>query len=91
MVRRSQLEISFEILDVIHRGTHKPTRIMYGTNLSWIRLTETIKTLIEGGFLREEHESNSSRYYITEKGKNALSYHIKSLEGLVNVNDLPTG
>ena len=89
MVRRSRLEIYFDILDVISRGTTKPTRIMYKTNLSWITLQEMFEILIEGSFITEEKEKNSLRYYITEKGKNALSYHLKSLDGLVKVNKIP--
>ena len=89
MVRRSRLEIYFDILEVISRGTNKPTRIMYKTNLSWITLQDMFKILIEGSFIKEEKEKNSLRYYINEKGKNALSYHLKSLEGLVKVNKIP--
>ena len=89
MVRRSRLEIYFDILDVISRGTSKPTRIMYKTNLSWITLQDMFKILIEGSFIREEKEKSSLRYYITEKGRNALSYHLKSLDGLVKIDKIP--
>jgi predicted transcriptional regulator len=84
MVRRSRLEIYFDILDVIDRGIDKPTRIMYKANLSWNSLQETFTTLLKGNFIREDIVKNSKRYYITEKGKSALYYHRKSLE------DLPT-
>ena len=88
MVRRSRLEIYFDILEVIYKGTTKPTQIMYRTNLSWIVLQEMFETLITGGFIKEEIEKNSQRYYVTEKGENALSYHRKSLEGLVKVEPI---
>ena len=88
MVRRSRLEIYFDILEVIGRGVNKPTRIMYRTNLSWVTLKEMFDTLINGGFIREEMEKNSQRYYITEKGKNALAYHLKSLDGLIKVQKI---
>ncbi|MFH0748623.1 MAG: DUF4364 family protein [Candidatus Bathyarchaeota archaeon] len=88
MVRRSRLEIYFDILEVIGRGINKPTRIMYRTNLSWVTLKEMFETLINGGFIREEMEKNSQRYYITEKGKNALAYHLKSLDGLIKVQKI---
>lgn len=81
MVRRSRLEIYFDILDVINRGISKPTQIMYRTNLSWVVLQEMFETLSSNGFIKEVEEKNSQRYYVTEKGKNALSYHMKSLEG----------
>ena len=83
MVRRSRLEIYFDILEVIGRDVIKPTQIMYKTNLSWITLQEMFETLTSGSFIRTEIEKGALRYYLTEKGQNALSYHLKSLEGLV--------
>ena len=90
MVRRSRLEIYFSILEVILRGVTKPTQIMYKTNLSWSVLQEMFETLINGGFVKEEQEKNCLRYYITEKGENALAYHLRSLDGLVNVKKYPS-
>jgi predicted transcriptional regulator len=85
MVRRSRLEIFFDVLAVIDRGVSKPTRIMYKTNLSWTSLQEVFETLITGGFVLEEEHKNSKRYSVTDKGRNALSYHLQSLEGLVQI------
>ena len=86
MVRRSRLEIFFDVLAVIDRGVSKPTRIMYKTNLSWTSLHEVFETLINGGFIQEEEYKNSKRYSITDKGRSALSYHIKSLDGLQSIH-----
>ena len=82
MTRRSRLEIFFDVLAVIDRGHRKPTRIMYKTNLAWTSLQDVFETLIDGGFVHEESYKNSKRYSITEKGRSALSYHLKSLDGL---------
>ena len=41
MVRRSRLEIFFDVLAIIARGVSKPTRIMYKTNLSWTSMQTT--------------------------------------------------
>ncbi len=83
MVRRSRLEIYFDVLEVIDKGTNKPTRIMYETNLSWTSLCSVFDTLINSDFIREEKRKNSKRYHITEKGRNALFYHVKFLEGFI--------
>ena len=88
MVRRSRLEIFFDVLAVIDRGVSKPTRIMYKTNLSWTSLHEVFETLITGGFIQEEIFEKSKRYSITEKGRGALAYHLRSLEGLVQIQQL---
>jgi predicted transcriptional regulator len=82
MVRRSRLEIYFDVLEAVERGVHKPTRIMYSTNLSWKTLREVISVLTSKGFISEEEVKNSKRYRITEKGRNVLFYRRKSLEGL---------
>lgn len=89
-VRRSRFEIYFDVLKVIDRGTAKPTRIMYDTNTSWEVLGSTFDILIKSDFVREEKENDSLRYYITEKGRNALSYHVKSLEGFTRALDNST-
>jgi len=82
MVRRSRLEIYFDVLEAVERGVHKPTRIMYSTNLSWKTLHEVISVLTSKDFISEEEVKNSKRYRVTEKGRNALLYRRKSLEGL---------
>ena len=87
MVRRSRLDIYFDVLKTIDNGTDKPTRIMYETNLSWTSLISVFTALINSEFIRAEKMKTSKRYYIAEKGKNALSYHLKSLEGLTVVSD----
>lgn len=83
MVRRSRLEMCFDVLEVVDNGTDKLTRIMYETNLSWDSLWGVFDTLINSDFIREVKRTSSKRYYITEKGKNALYYHVKSLDGFI--------
>ncbi|MDQ1279161.1 MAG: 45 protein [Thermoproteota archaeon] len=88
MVRRSRLDTYFDILAVINRGIVKPTKIMYKTNLSWTVLQDMFNTLVNGGFIKEETMLTSKRYYVTDKGKNALSYHLKSLDGLSKADEI---
>ena len=88
MTRRSRLEICFDILAVINGGLNKPTLIMYKTNLSWSVLHDIFNTLINNGFIKEETRLSSKRYYVTVKGTNALSYYLKSLDGLSEVNEI---
>ena len=88
MTRRSRLEIYFDILEVIERGVNKPTQIMYKTNLSWATLQDIFETLIKGGFIEEEMKKNTKRYQVTDKGRNALSYYLKSLDGLVKTKQI---
>jgi predicted transcriptional regulator len=82
MIRRSRLEIYFDVLRVIDKGIDKPTKIMYKTNLSWITLQNIFETLIKGSFIKEEIKKNAKRYIVTDKGRNALAYYAKSLDGL---------
>ena len=83
MSKRSRLQIYFDVLEVIAEGTSKPTQIMYGTNLSWNTLSRVFEVLLTSQFLRKEKTKSSKRFYITEKGKQALAYYRRSIEGLV--------
>ncbi|MDQ1279159.1 MAG: 45 protein [Thermoproteota archaeon] len=83
MIRRSRLDVYFDVLEVIEKGFVKPTQIMTKNNLSGETLQEMFETLIKGGFITEEIQKNTKRYQVTDKGRNVLSYHLKSLTGLV--------
>ena len=82
MVKRSRLEVYFDVLEAIDQGTKKPTRIMYKTNLCWTALHDVLNILASREFIREEKMKKTKRYYITEKGRNALSYYKKSISTL---------
>jgi predicted transcriptional regulator len=88
MSKRSRLQIYFDVLEVVERGTSKPTQIMYGTNLSWNTLNKVLTVLITSQFLRQENTKTSKRFYITDKGKSALAYYQKSIEGLATVSSM---
>ncbi len=83
MGRRSRLDIYFDVFEAIGKGIHTPTRITYYANVSWIVGCNVFDDLIKSDFIREEKEMISVRYYLTEKGRNALSYYIEALEGLI--------
>lgn len=83
MVKRSRLEMYFDVLKAIDEGIHRPTTILHRTHLSWMPLCKVFDPLVNGGFVREEKKERSKRYYITEKGKHALSYHRRALEGFI--------
>jgi predicted transcriptional regulator len=72
MGKHSRLDIYFDILEVIDTETNIPTRIMYKTNLYWTSLWDVLEILLKGNFIREEKKMSAKRYYITEKGRNAL-------------------
>ncbi len=88
MPKRSKLQIYFDVLEVVEDGVSKPTQIMYGTNLSWNTLNEVNEVLINSKFLRKEKTKTSKRFYITTKGKKALSYYMRSIEELVTTPQL---
>ena len=74
-MRRSRLEICIDVLQIVNRGCHKPTRIMYKSNLSWIPLCEVLSFLINQGALRVKEKGKKKEYYVTEKGKEILKYY----------------
>jgi len=80
--KRSKLEIYLDVLRVIKKGTYKPTRIMYRTNLSWKPLMKVLDSLLEQGFIVIIKKDNHKIYKITEKGKNILNYFDRALESI---------
>ncbi|MCJ7632748.1 hypothetical protein MUP77_10210 [Candidatus Bathyarchaeota archaeon] len=82
MMKRSRLEVYFDILKTIGEGVDKPTRIMYKANLSWNTLEDALATLVNKEFIVEKRAGNSRRYILGIKGQNALEHFNKALENL---------
>jgi predicted transcriptional regulator len=83
-MRRSRLEILLNVLEIIHKGETKPTRIMYRANLSYKLLKNVLDTLIQQNLIlkidstnnnnrKRDHRTNTL-YEITLKGQNVLRY-----------------
>ena len=74
------MEIYLDVLRVIKEGVHKPTRIMYGANLSWKPLQQVLRSLLDQGLIIEIDVSDggdrrtTKHYEITQKGENVLRY-----------------
>ena len=88
--RRSRFELYVDILDAIHRGHRKPTKIMHQANMSWIPLSEMLDSLREQELITSKSvnikdKRTKALYTITRKGLNVLEYYRRSLE-LVNLN-----
>lgn len=78
--RRSKLELYLDVLSVIKSGTIKPTRIMYGANLSWKLLQGILNSLVTQDLI-EETDLSASRdkrtnrvYNVTKKGDIVIRY-----------------
>ena len=82
--RRSRLEVHLDVLYTIRNGVKKPTRIMYGANLSWKPLQRVLGSLIHQDLVMEIEPLNpkdkrtSVCYDLTQKGENVLSYFNKA-------------
>ena len=78
--RRSQLEIYLDVLWTIKKGDKKPTRIMYGANLSWKPLQRILDSMADQGLINEFIPKNNKDrrtntcYELTQKGENVISY-----------------
>ena len=78
--RRSKLEIYLDVLWIIKNGTRKPTRIMYGANLSWKPLQRILRSMVSQELIREidasdNRDKRTNTYYeITQKGENVVKY-----------------
>ena len=89
--RRSQLEIYIDVLKTIKEGTTKPTRIMYGANLSWKLLQGVLLSLVDQDLIEEVDQSGSRDkrtnviYRVTSKGDSVIKYFGQA-KYLIDVN-----
>jgi len=92
--RRSKLEIYLDVLGVIKSGTKKPTRIMYGANLSWKLLQQILKSMVAQDLIAEIDASNSrdkrtnTYYELTQKGENVIKY-FSHAQDLIEIEEVP--
>ena len=83
-LRRSRLEVHLDVLYTIRNGVKKPTRIMYGANLSWKPLQRVLSSLIRQDLVIEvepedpKDKRTSVCYDLTQKGENVLGYFNKA-------------
>jgi len=72
---RSQMKIYVDIMRVIQREENraKPTRILYGANLSHDRLLKHLDELKTLGVIEEVVESDDRFYKLTQKGIDFLN------------------
>ena len=90
--RRSKLEIYIDVLKEIKGGTTKPTRIMYGSNLSWQLLQGVLSSMADQDLIEEIDDSGSRDkrtnkiYKITSKGDGVIRYFDRA-KGLIEVDE----
>jgi predicted transcriptional regulator len=93
--RRSRFEIYVDILNEIMGGVNKPTKIMYGANLSYKPLKEILHSMLDQGLITEQAGSSKDKrtkvtYELTTKGVNVVRYYskAKNLIEIKNPKDL---
>ena len=74
--RRSKLEIICDILNVISKGTEKPTRIMQLANVTWDDLVMYLEALIRNQLVSREVDGKRVTYSLTESGSRLLTFYI---------------
>jgi len=82
---RSKLRIIADILAVISEegGSARPTRILYGANLSHDRLVRYLSEMEEKELVRKVEEDGRVRYEITERGRRLLR-EVRRIEEFLN-------
>ena len=76
---RPPIRIYIDILRVVRGegGRARPTRILYGANLSYERMQRYLAELTSKQLLKEEKEGDVTYYILTEKGYSFLSEYEK--------------
>jgi predicted transcriptional regulator len=70
--KRSRLEIYMDILTAVSKGEHKPTSIMYRSNLSWRTCTRYINRLRKEGLLTVTKSGYHRVVNLTSQGREAM-------------------
>lgn len=68
-MKRSRMEIIFEILKAVESGVNTKTRLMYASNLDWRNFSRYISYMLKEQLIC----CNSERFYLTDKGKKLLT------------------
>lgn len=81
--RRSRFEIYVDVLTEIMNGSKKPTKIMYGANLSYKPLKNILQSLLDQGLIEEDErrikdKRTKVKYVLTQKGVNVIKYYSKA-------------
>lgn len=70
--QRGRIEIERDVLRVLAKGIHAPTRIMSVSNLNWKSLMEIMEDLEGRGLVERFTEGGKLRFRITRMGMVAL-------------------
>ena len=74
--RRSRLEIACEILEVVSRGTERPTRIMQLANVTWDDLIMYLEALMRNELVSRQVEGKRVTYSLTQRGSALLGHYV---------------
>ncbi|MFQ5970493.1 MAG: DUF4364 family protein [Nitrososphaerales archaeon] len=81
------MEIHVDIMKALTEDPKNPTRVMYTTNITWLKLQECLNLLIKNGLVQEVEGLRSKRYAITQKGREAIGEYTAFVKELM---PLPT-
>jgi predicted transcriptional regulator len=60
---------------------------MYKANLSWVAMSRAFEVLLDGDFIHLKRHGKGKRYETTEKGRQALTYYLQSINGFKQLSD----
>ncbi|MEM2191934.1 MAG: winged helix-turn-helix domain-containing protein [Archaeoglobaceae archaeon] len=67
-MKRSRIEIIFEILKALDSGVTTKTRLMYASNLDWRNFSRYVDYMLKEGLIA----TKGNEYRLTEKGRSLL-------------------
>ena len=92
MIRRPPRSTLFPYTTLFRSyGVDKPTKIMYGANLSYKPLKEILHSMLDQGLITENAGSSKDKrtkftYELTTKGVNVVRYYSKA-KNLIEINN----
>lgn len=69
MMKRSRLEICYDVLQAVSDGADAPTKMVYRTNVSWVVLQDIPNLLLSSDYIVLKGSENRRTFRLTEKGQ----------------------
>lgn len=71
-MKRSRLEICYDVLQSVADGADAPTKMVYRANISWVMLQDILNLLLTSDFIVLKSSGGRRTFRLTKKGQEAL-------------------
>lgn len=71
-MKRSRLEICYDVLQSVGNGADAPTKMVYRANVSWVMLQDILNVLLTSDYIALKDSEGRRTFRLTDKGQEVL-------------------